>query len=225
MASSSEVRSWWSGYQHNFDRYVLTEFPGPEGQVWNLYVADRSKPIWEAVAQIMETEPYLFRESAGGTYSERDPESVSLHTYALALDLNPTANPMRPPPLVYDYPETFIQRMEGIRAEGQQALMWGGRWPASNPPDTMHWQINVPPSACDSVTWDKGDDDDMPLSDQDIEKVAKRAAELVWQKTFSTDTGPQAAGWILGQGYALNQRAVRTTDKVYADTQALLKEE
>jgi hypothetical protein len=151
MASSSQVRAWWADYECNPNLYTKVSFPG-EGRSWNLSVARESAPIWSAVSQIMTSEPYLFRESAGGTYNCRPP---SLHAYALALDLNPSQNPMRNPP-TYDYPDTFIIRMEGIRANGHQALTWGGRWPASNPPDTMHWQVNVPPWDCDYIEWDTG---------------------------------------------------------------------
>ena len=151
MTSSSQVRAWWDAWECQPSRYTKVSFPG-EGRSWALSVADASAPVWRAVAQIMESEPYLFRESAGGTYNCRPP---SLHAYALALDLNPSVNPMRNP-LTHEYPDTFITRMEGIRASGNQAIMWGGRWSSSNPPDAMHWQINVAPEDCSYVTWDQG---------------------------------------------------------------------
>lgn len=151
MASSSQVRSWWAAYECQSSKFTKVIFPG-DGRTWSLSVAGPSAPIWAAVAQIMESEPYLFRETAGGTYNCRPP---SLHAYALALDLNPSKNPMANP-LRHEYPATFITRMEGIRANGIQAIQWGGRWPASNPPDAMHWQINVAPGDCEHVTWDSG---------------------------------------------------------------------
>lgn len=119
-------------------------------------VAAESIPIWAAVSQIMATEPYYSRESAGGTYNCRLSSNGrwSLHAYGLALDLNPRANPQRRP-LTYDYPSTFIERMEGIRANGKTAIAWGGRW-TTVAPDAMHWQINVAPADCRNVTWDKG---------------------------------------------------------------------
>lgn len=200
MASSDQVREWWAGYQHDHDRYVRVDFPGV-GRVWSLEVADRSRPVWEAVAQIMATEPYLFRESAGGTYSRREPGSQSLHTYALALDLNPSKNPMQPPPLVYDYPETFIERVEGIRANGLPAIKWGGRFPASNPPDTMHWQINVAPEDCKGVTWDHGSTD-MPLSDDDIRRI--------WEYPVPDEddgTGTRGAVHALRQAWKYSKQA------------------
>lgn len=186
MASSSQIRKWWEGYQHAYDRYVTVRFPG-EGRYWNLRVADRSAPVWDAVSQIMESEPYLFLESAGGTYSKREPGSNSLHTYALALDLNPSKNPHRNP-LQTDMPSSFIARIEGIRANGKPAVTWGGRWTAPSVPDAMHYQINVAPADCRNVTWDDGTppppdegDDDMPTADE--------IAKAVWA---ATPGGPDA---------------------------------
>jgi hypothetical protein len=49
--------------------------------------------------------------------------------------------------------------MEGIRANGKQALQWGGRWACENPPDPMHYQINVAPADCKNVTWDQNGDE------------------------------------------------------------------
>jgi hypothetical protein len=155
MASSSQIRAWWKSYECATSKMVRVDFPGPAGpNQWSLLVADKSAPIWEAVADIMRTEPYLFRESAGGTYKCRPP---SLHAYGLAIDLNPSVNPFDCP-MRTDMPESFIRRMEGIRANGKQALQWGGRWPCENPPDPMHFQINVAPADCKNVTWDQGDD-------------------------------------------------------------------
>jgi D-alanyl-D-alanine carboxypeptidase len=155
MASSSQVRAWWKGYQRNPSRYVVVNFPMPGGRTVGLRVADKSKPIWVAVTQIMATEPYLFRDMNGGTYNPRTPGSVSLHTYALALDLNPKQNPHKNP-LTTDMPQSFIKRMEGIRANGKQAITWGGRWTSPSKPDAMHYQINVAPADCRNVTWDRG---------------------------------------------------------------------
>ena len=155
MASSTQIRSWWAAWECDIDRYVKAPFPGVD-RTWALWVADASAPVWAAVGEIMATTPYLFRESAGGTYNCRPisgTDDMSIHAYALALDLNPSENPHRKP-LTHDYPDEFIRRMEGIEASGSPALQWGGRW--SNP-DAMHWQINVAPEDCGDVTWEKGE--------------------------------------------------------------------
>ena len=155
MASTSQIRSWWAAYECNPARYTRVSFPG-SGRSWHLTVASESRTVWEAVSQIMTSEPYLFLEAAGGTYNCRNiggTASKSIHAYALALDINPSVNPHRKP-LTHDYPRSFIERMEGITANGLKALQWGGRWAT---PDAMHWQIDVPPGNCHHVEWDRGD--------------------------------------------------------------------
>lgn len=179
MASSTQIRQWWASYRCRPSRFVQVTFPG-DGRTWNLSVAAESAPIWKAASQIMASEPYLFLESAGGTYNCRPP---SLHAYALAIDINPSKNPMAYP-VKHNYPPTFIERMEGIRANGKQALQWGGRWRSSNPPDTMHWQINVGPWDVKNVTWDKNGDDDMangPNGEPNWDEVSD------WAKAAWTD--------------------------------------
>jgi hypothetical protein len=201
MASSSQVRDWWANYECDPSRYTKVAFPG-EGRTWSLSVARESAPIWSAVAQIMSSEPYLFRESAGGTYNCRPP---SLHSYALALDLNPSQNPMAYP-VRYDYPETFIIRMEGIRANGHQALQWGGRWSPSNPPDTMHWQINVAPWDIDEVTWDAGNGGTLTWKKpgDPINNLTDADAALAYQGTFAP--GSKEASYNPGNDSELNDR-------------------
>ena len=155
MATTTQMRSWWTTWRCTPSKYDRVVFPGTE-KYKGLSVADASVPVWLAVAQIMASEPYFFEESAGGTYVCRPiggTNSYSLHAYALALDLNPSKNPYSKP-LRHNFPPTFITRMEGIRANGKQAIQWGGRW---SKPDAMHWQINVAPKDCVNVTWDSGE--------------------------------------------------------------------
>lgn len=161
MTSTSTLRTWWGPWECNQAKFRNVAFPG-QGRTWNLPVADASVPVWTAVVQVMESTPYLFRESAGGTYNCRPIGSsgnMSLHAYGIALDLNPKANPQKRP-LTHDYPQSFIDRMEGIRASGKTALTWGGRWTSSTP-DAMHWQIDCHPQDCDEITWDSGDGGEM----------------------------------------------------------------
>jgi len=152
MATTSEVRKWWAGYECVPSKYSVVVFPGV-GRTWALYVATPAVPIFEALAHIMADEGYLFRETAGGTYNCRPP---SLHAFALAVDINPSKNPYQCP-LVTDMPASFVSRVKGIKASGKQALIWGGDWPCSNPPDPMHLQVNVKPEDCKDITYD-GDD-------------------------------------------------------------------
>ena len=123
-----------------------------------LWVADASAPVWAAVGQIMATTPYLFAETAGGTYNCRNiggTNTKSIHAYALALDLNPSKNPHKAP-LTHNYPPDVHHpdgRDQSLRGPGPVV---GG--PVGQTADAMHWQINVAPEECETVTWDKGDD-------------------------------------------------------------------
>ena len=158
MASTQQLRDWWDDYECKPGSMERYPFPSDDDDGWaNLLVAAESIPVWAAASQIMETEPYLFRESSGGTYNCRPIGSSgrqSLHSYGIALDLNPKKNPHRSP-LTTDMADTFIARMEGIRANGKKALVWGGRW---SKPDAMHYQLDVGPHDCVNVTWDKGEE-------------------------------------------------------------------
>lgn len=170
MASSSQIREWWAPWECNTAKFRKAAFPG-DGKTWSLSIADQSAPVWEAVIDIMETTPYLFLESAGGTYNCRPisgSSSMSIHAYALALDLNPAKNPYGTP-LRHNYPADFIRRMEGIRANGKQAITWGGRW---STPDAMHWQINVAPGDCKNVTWERRDEMEGPNGEPNWEEVS-----------------------------------------------------
>ena len=211
MASTTQIRNWWSTWRCVPSKFDKVVFPGTE-RFAGLSVADASVPVWLAVAQIMATEPYPFVEMSGGTYVCRPiggTKVYSLHAYALAIDLNPSQNPHRRP-LKHNYPPTFITRMEGIRANGKQAIQWGGRWTI---PDAMHWQINVAPKDCINVTWDGGEEsggemgnwkkppdpvedvEDMKavhrwqgnevLTDADIDYVVAATAEVDWRWKYA----------------------------------------
>lgn len=148
MASSAQLRQWWASYRCDMSAYVRVGFPG-DGRTWNLYVAAPSADLWRRFAEVMTTHNYLFRETAGGTYNCRhvnhDPaKPYSLHAYAIALDLNPSKN--RYGTTTTDMPKAFRNDLKAIRTtRGTQAFTWGGDW-RDDPPDPMHWQLNVSPS-------------------------------------------------------------------------------
>lgn len=157
MAGTQTLRDWWSRYECQPKRMVQVALPKPNNGVEKVLVPPESAPVWAAVAQIMDSEPYLFVEEAGGTYNCRPIGSsgrMSLHAFGIALDLNPRKNPHKSP-LTTDMPSSFIKRMEGIKANGKKALTWGGRW---SKPDAMHYQIDVSPADCKNIKWDTGDD-------------------------------------------------------------------
>lgn len=147
MATTSQLRGYWADYKCNPSKMVRVGFPGVD-RTWNLLVADKSAPIWEQFAAVMRKHNYLLRETASGSYNCRKinlPSGTtnlwSLHSYGIAVDLNPSKNPYKKP-LTHNYPAAFIRDVEAIRTNGKQAIQWGGRW---STPDAMHWQINVAP--------------------------------------------------------------------------------
>jgi D-alanyl-D-alanine carboxypeptidase len=175
MATTSQLRSWWAPYRCNTTNMVRVAFPG-NGRQWNLQVADRSAPLWEQFATLMTKHNYLFLESAGGSYNCRKINTPagtstlwSLHSYGIAVDLNPSKNPYKTP-LTNNYPPAFIKDVEAIRTNGKQAFQWGGRWSL---PDAMHWQINVAPGDIP-----EGDNDMAALQIIDLQKACNKAGLL-----------------------------------------------
>jgi hypothetical protein len=153
MATSTQLREWWKTYRCSPDKMVRVAFPGPD-RMWNLLVAAEAAQAFEVFAEVMATTGYLFRESAGGTYNCRKiagTDQWSLHSYGIAIDLNPSKNPYGKP-LRHDFPQEFLDGVDSIiTSTGQRAFKWGGRW---NTPDAMHFEIDVPPAAlADGVTW------------------------------------------------------------------------
>jgi hypothetical protein len=59
------------------------------------------------------------------------------------------------------------------------------------------------------------------VDDATIEKIAKRAAELVWAEQVSTSAGVKAHGWVAGQNYTLTQRSVKASEEAAANTRNL----
>lgn len=145
MASDTQLRAWWLTYRCQPDKYTPVDFPG-EGRVWRLKVAIPAEEAFNRFAGLMTEHGYLFRELAGGTYNCRKvagSNKWSIHSYGLALDLNPSVNPHKRP-LTHDYPPAFITAVEQLRTNsGKQVFQWGGRW---SMPDAMHWQINCSPA-------------------------------------------------------------------------------
>jgi hypothetical protein len=145
MASDAQLRSWYAIYRCNTSNYQRVAFPGP-AETWHLYVARPAVEAFEAFAGVMADNGYLFRESAGGTYNCRKiagSEQWSIHSYGLAIDLNPSKNPHRSP-LQHDYPQAFLDGIAAIQTgNGKPAFKWGGEW---STPDAMHFQIDVSPA-------------------------------------------------------------------------------
>jgi hypothetical protein len=150
-------------------------------------VAEPAVPAFEAFAALMTIHDYLFLESAGGTYNPRqiapepddDPDDWSLHSYGIAIDLNPSKNPYGT--TTTDIPEAFRLDVARITTTaGRRVFEWGGGW---STPDPMHFEIDVPPAElADGITWPSPEEDEMPLSPQ-----AENTANA-WEEAF-TESG------------------------------------
>jgi hypothetical protein len=60
--------------------------------------------------------------------------SMSMHSGAIALDINPAQNPMKFGKLVTDMPKGFIEAFES------EGFTWGGRWIRK---DAMHFELKT----------------------------------------------------------------------------------
>lgn len=181
MSTSTQLRKWWAAYRCDPSGFARVSIPGPGTTEWQLQVAKGSVAAWEVFADLMRRHAYPFREIAGGTYNCRKiagSSSWSLHSYGIALDLNPQHNPQGWP-VVHNYPQPFIDSVEALETKsGASVFTWGGRWSKSTPPDPMHWQIDCKPAdIATGIAYHEEDDVFLPLKEGDGigDKVAKRS--------------------------------------------------
>lgn len=113
---------------------IVDALPGlPTGK--RLYVNKQIvAPLTDALASCMAlADGYKIRTI--GCFAPRakrgQPDSLSLHSYGIAVDINADANPMRAP-MVRDIPDGWVAAFEAL------GWTWGGRW---RTPDPMHFQF------------------------------------------------------------------------------------
>lgn len=105
----------------------------------------------------------------GFNYRENrnDPNSLSNHSSGTAVDVNAPAHPNGVPTL-----QTFTvaqaTEIHRILAEVDDVVRWGGDY--SSTPDAMHFEINADAAAVARVA-DRLRGEDMPLSDEDLQKI------------------------------------------------------
>jgi hypothetical protein len=96
-------------------------------------------------------------------------------------------------------PAAFIADIESITAGGRRCFQWGGDWSGSSQ-DTMHWQIGVTKEELAEGVVDPGEDD-MPLTDADIEKIAAAVEKKLREKGVKIERSDynnqtiKTAGW------------------------------
>jgi hypothetical protein len=191
--------------------FVKVAFPGVDGMIWSLSVERHTAEAWTVFAAAMARHAYLFRESAGGTYNCRQiagTDDYSLHSYGLALDLNPSRNGPQGT-ATCDQPAAFREACKAIvTGSGRLVFQWGGDWSPSSQ-DPMHWQIGATPDELASGIIDP--EDDMPLSDDDINRIAK----AVWSHKVDTmSDGKQTTGWLVDRTQNIVRRFLGASGSV-----------
>lgn len=142
MATSAEKRVWYAAYECDPSKMVRHPFPGVSSN-WELLVADVTVPAWQVFTDLMTKHGYLFREVAGGTYNCRNIAGTnlkSLHSYGIAVDLNPSKNPFGT--TTTDMPKAFT---DAVLDTG--LFRWGMDFT-----DPMHWEIDVSPETLEDIT-------------------------------------------------------------------------
>lgn len=142
--TTSQLRTEYAHARCDTSRMVRVPFPRSATRSINLLVEQHTAKAWVLFAAIMGKHRYYFRESAGGTYNCRKiagSSNYSLHSYGLALDLNPSRNPFQST-LKTDMPRAFRDDLKRIKTgNGKRVFEWGGDW--SGRKDAMHWEVDV----------------------------------------------------------------------------------
>ena len=117
---------------------------------------------------------YNYRANANNPYS------LSNHSSGTAIDVNAPQHPNGVPTSnTFTQPE--IDEVHKILAEVGHTIRWGGDY--SGTPDAMHFEVNVSKTTLAKTAEQLRKDDDMPLSDDDIEKIAKRVNQVLGDYT------------------------------------------
>ena len=111
---------------------LVNDLPGYSGHKVYLNKAIED-PLREALtACAMLNDGYLIKHL--GCFAPRakrgHPDEISLHSFGIAVDINPDQNP-RGNPMVRDIPDAWVAEFERV------GWTWGGRFPTA---DGMHFQ-------------------------------------------------------------------------------------
>jgi hypothetical protein len=191
MAYPANLRGWGQGWPRNRSRDMATVRTrhGQTVQVHHVIA-----PLVQFIFDEIERRGYLIhrpgevRDDWGyANRAIRGRRVASNHSWGLAVDIDATRYPMgtrrNPPGWIVDLFEAY-------------GFEWGGRW---SRPDPMHFEfrgsitearhmvamlaaghlVNKPAPLPGSVP---PPEDDMPLTDAEIDKIAEKAATAVWAR-------------------------------------------
>ncbi len=174
--TTTEQRTLWSKYRCAPDKFVKVAFPTTlEPARWPdgipLPVVPESTGAWFVFVDLMDAYKVTFDEIAGGTYNCRqitEGGGYSLHSYGIALDINPSRNPYGDN-LVTDLPGGFVGEVLALRTRnGRRVFRWGGDWDddpdtGHNKYDAMHFEITCGPADLATGIALPEQETDMPL--------------------------------------------------------------
>jgi hypothetical protein len=103
-------------------------------------IATATVPAWAAMDRIIRKHGYQVREAGGFCWrTKRGSSGRSVHSYGLAVDINPGQNPMSKA-FKTDMPAAMTNEICALKTgNGVTVFSWGGNWNSTK--DTMHYQI------------------------------------------------------------------------------------
>lgn len=166
--STSALRSLWARYQCKAggEWSSPTVFGKAIGGVPTILV-----PAFNALEQALEVSGYHPPHGDSvWAYNCRmiaGTSSYSLHSYGLAIDIDPAANPFTEgDPYSGLFKKHHVDAVLGIKtSSGRNLWAWGGNW---SKPDRMHFQIDNTPTDCQpdwSTVPEPEEDDDVTPAD------------------------------------------------------------
>ena len=198
-ATTSQVRAWWDPPCQP-SRLTTISF-GDQGA--RVTVDARTVPVWRQVEAAFAAHDYPIRAGDTGAYNCRritGGTGYSLHAYGIAVDVNWSTNPYGPT-LRTDMPPGAIAAIEAIRARGEQAVRWGGRYSGNK--DAMHFEVVVPPDYLADL--DEGgltvaDIRDLLDAEQDTRRLILTSTRQVLQSEKRTRALLRKGGAIPAEG-------------------------
>lgn len=164
--TTAEQRTAWSAYFGNTSLMSRVQFPrspalkllAPRG----FLVPTPTVRAWvEAFIPLMTAHGVIITEKGSGTYNNRPITGgtlPSLHAAALAVDINPTANPYSST-FRSALPPAFVGSVMAVKTTAELPVWrWGGDWDGDPTTphgmyDTMHFEITRTPAELNSIDW------------------------------------------------------------------------